>query len=217
MDSNRSHHRAHEDVAAMALGTMLVSFGTMIYAQSMLLVGSMAGLALLLHYATGAGFWLLFFLLNLPFYVLAWKRMGWRFAVRTFVAVCIVCVLTRWMADWVAFANLNPVFATIIGGALIGTGLLILFRHRIGLGGVNILALFLQERFGIRAGYVQLAWDGLVLLGACMTLPLDRLALSVVGAVIANMIIAMNHRPDRYIARSTDAADTPASGQQTTA
>ncbi|MBP7339694.1 YitT family protein [Niveispirillum sp.] len=217
MDSNRSHHRTYEDVAAMALGTMLVSFGTMIYAQSLLLVGSMAGLALLLHYATGAGFWLLFFLLNLPFYVLAWKRMGRGFAIRTFVAVCIVCVLTRWMSDWVAFANLNPLFATIIGGALIGTGLLILFRHRIGLGGVNILALFLQERFGVRAGYVQLAWDGLVLLGACFVLPLDRLVLSVGGAVIANMVIAMNHRPDRYIARSAEQAALPTGGERTTA
>jgi len=204
MSVNGAHHRLYEDLAAMALGTMLVSFGTMIYAQSLLLVGSMAGLALLLQYATGAGFWLLFFVLNLPFYVLAWKRMGWQFTLRTFIAVCIVCVMTRWMSDWVAFSNLNPVFAALIGGGLIGTGLLILFRHRIGLGGINILALFLQERLGLRAGYVQLAWDGMILLGAVFVLPLDHLALSVLGAVIANMIIAMNHRPDRYVARSAE-------------
>ena len=200
----RIHHRLYEDVFALALGTLLVSFGTMIYSQSLLLVGSMAGLALLLQYVTGGGFWLLFFVLNLPFYVLAWKRMGWRFTARTFIAVCLVSALTRLTSQWVAFANIHPLYAALIGGGLIGTGLLILFRHRIGLGGINILALFLQERFGIRAGYVQLAWDGLILLGACFVLPLDNLALSVLGAVIANMIIALNHRPDRYVARSAD-------------
>jgi uncharacterized membrane-anchored protein YitT (DUF2179 family) len=197
-----AHHRLYEDMAAMGLGTMLVSFGTMIYAQSTLLVGSMAGLALLLQYASGLGFWTLFFLLNLPFYMLAWKRMGWQFTLRTFIAVTIVCVLTRLSSNWVAFADIHPLYAALLGGGLIGTGLLILFRHRIGLGGINILALFLQERYGIRAGYVQLAWDGMILLGAVFVLPLGHLALSVLGAFVANMIITMNHRPDRYVARS---------------
>lgn len=213
--TNLSPHRFYEDAAALALGTLLTSFGTVIYAQSMLLVGSMAGLALLLQYVTGAGFWLLFFVLNLPFYVLAWKRMGAAFAVRTFIAVCIVSVLTRWMSDWVGFANLNPIFAALMGGALIGTGLLVLFRHRIGLGGVNILALYIQEHVGIQAGYVQLAWDGMILLAACFVLPVDHLALSVLGAVIANMIIAMNHRPDRYIGRSADQVPLSPDQQQT--
>lgn len=199
------HHRLYEDIVAMGLGTLLVSFGTMIYTKSTLLVGSMAGLALLLQYVSGMGFWTLFFLLNLPFYALAWKRMGWQFTVRTFIAVCIVCVLTRLSSQWVAFTDIQPLYAAMLGGGAIGTGLLILFRHRIGLGGINILAMFLQERFGIRAGYVQLAWDGTILLAALFVLPLDHLALSVLGAIVSNMIITMNHRPDRYVARSLQA------------
>jgi len=52
----------------------------------------------------------------------------------------------------VRFAELNLVYAAVFGGFAMGVGLLILFRHRASLGGVNILALFLQERFGLRAG-----------------------------------------------------------------
>ncbi|MBB3233032.1 YitT family protein [Halomonas stenophila] len=39
-----------------------------------------------------------------------------------------------------------------MGGSLIGLGMRVLFRHRTSLGGINILALFLQQRHGWRAG-----------------------------------------------------------------
>ncbi|MDE1148618.1 MAG: YitT family protein [Azospirillaceae bacterium] len=190
----------------MFIGTLFVSLGTTLYAKSTLLVGSVAGAALLLQYVTGTGFWLIFFVLNLPFYVLAWKRMGWRFTMRTFIAVCLVTVETRLTPGWMDFAVLNPIYAALAGGGLIGTGLLILFRHRIGIGGINILALYLQERFGLRAGYVQLGLDAIIMTAACFVLTPDRLALSVMGAFIANMIVAINHRGDRYLALSSDLA-----------
>ncbi|MEC4590546.1 YitT family protein [Nitrospirillum amazonense] len=203
---NQQRHKSYEDLAALGIGTLLVSLGTVLYAKATLLVGSIAGLALLLHYVTDQGFWLFFFVLNLPFYILAWRRMGWRFTARTFAAVCLVTVETRLTPGWVDFAVLNPVYAALAGGGLIGTGLLILFRHRIGLGGINILALYLQERFGIRAGYVQLGLDAAILTAACFVLTPQRLALSVMGAFVANMIVAMNHRADRYLGLTADPA-----------
>ena len=70
-------HRLYEDVLAMISGTMFVSLGTLIYTETMLTVGSSAGMALLLSYVSGLGFGLIFFLVNLPFYILAVKGMGW--------------------------------------------------------------------------------------------------------------------------------------------
>jgi uncharacterized membrane-anchored protein YitT (DUF2179 family) len=164
-----------------------------------LLAGSTAGLALLLQYASGVGFWWLFFAINLPFYILAVKKLGWAFALRTFAAVTLVSIFTRLTSELVSFAHLDPLYAAVMGGALSGAGLLILFRHRTGLGGINVLAIYLQDRFGIRAGYFQLAVDLAILAAAFFVIPLDRLALSVLGAVIVNMTLAINHRPGRYL------------------
>jgi uncharacterized membrane-anchored protein YitT (DUF2179 family) len=50
---------------------------------------------------------------------------------------------------------------------------------------VNILALYIQERFGVRAGKVQMGIDALIVLGAVLAVPLDR-------------VLAINHRADRY-------------------
>lgn len=191
-------HRLYEDALAMLLGTLFVALGLSIYAKATLLTGSTAGFALLLSYVTHVDFGTLFFLANLPFYVLAWLRLGWRFTARTFVAVALVTLFSRLTGQWIGFDHLNPVYAAVIAGSLCGTGLLMLFRHHTGLGGVNILAIFLQERFGIRAGYFQLAVDLAILAAAVFVLDPGKLALSVLSAVVLNMVLAINHRPGRY-------------------
>lgn len=191
-------HRLYEDILAMIAGTMFVSLGTLIYAKTLLT----AGAALLASYLSGWGFGPIFFILNLPFYILAVRRMGLAFAIRTFAAVSLVSLLSKFNGDWIDFSRLNPLYATIIGGSLIGTGLLMLFRHRTGLGGINILAMYLQESIGLRAGYFQLGVDLIILLSAAFILPTDRLALSVLGAAITNLILAINHKPGRYMGLS---------------
>lgn len=192
-------HSAYEDAIAIVVGTLFMALGVVIYTKAVLLAGSTAGLALLLQYASGVGFWWLFFAINLPFYILAVKKLGWAFTLRTFAAVTLVSIFTRLTSELVSFAHLDPLYAAVMGGALSGAGLLILFRHRTGLGGINVLAIYLQDRFGLRAGYFQLAVDLAILAAAFFVIPLDRLALSVLGAVIVNMTLAINHRPGRYL------------------
>lgn len=187
---------------AILMATLFVAFGVALYTKAMLVTGGTAGLALLLHHASGMGFWLVFSAINLPFYLLAIHRMGWRFALRTFLAVSLVAVFTKFMPAWAEFNHLDPVFATIIGGGLMGSGLLMLFRHHTALGGINILAIFLQEKWGIRAGYFQLGLDLAILAGSLFVLKPENLLLSVLGAVVVNMTLAINHRPGRYLGMS---------------
>jgi uncharacterized membrane-anchored protein YitT (DUF2179 family) len=81
-----------------------------------------------------------------------------------------------------------------------GVGLLILFRHRASLGGFNILVLYLQERRGWRAGYVQLALDCVILALSIPVISASSAAISILGAAVLNVSLALNHRPGRYVA-----------------
>jgi len=65
---------------------------------------------------------------------------------------------------------------------------------------VGILAFWLQETRGWRAGHVQMAVDTLILLLALATAPLLQVALSVAGVVVLNLTLAINHRAGRYMA-----------------
>lgn len=193
-------HSHTEDAMALFTGVLLISVGIAFYTSAGLLTGGTAGLAFLLHYATGIGFGKIFFVINLPFYWLALRKMGRAFTLKTFAAVLLLSVLTELQAHFLRFAELQPLYAAITGGLITGTGFLVLFRHRSSLGGVGILALYLQNRYGWRAGKVQMGVDCCIVLLALWTVEPTRVAWSVVGAVAMNLVLAMNHRPGRYMA-----------------
>ena len=193
-------HRAYEDIQALLTGTLFVSLGIVMFGHSGLLTGGTAGVAFLVHYATGWNFGLVFFTINLPFYGLAWKRMGRTFTFKTFAAVGLLALLTNLMPSVLQFERLNPVFSAVMGGLLMGSGMLFLFRHRASLGGFNVLVLYLQERFGWRAGRIQMALDCAIVLGSFAVMDWQHTALSVLGAVVLNQTLATNHRAGRYMA-----------------
>ena len=57
----------------------------------------------------------------------------------------------------------------------------------------------LQDKFGIRAGYLQLGIDAVILAAAFIVVPVDRAILSLLGALVLNMIVGLNHKPGRYV------------------
>ncbi len=193
-------HRLYEDVQALLTSVLLVALGLSLFQHTGLMTGGIVGLAFLAHYATGWPFGALFFALNLPFYALAWRRMGPRFTLKTVAAVSLLSLASAQLPQWLAWARVAPGFAAVAGGLLVGVGFVILFRHRASLGGLNVLVLWCQDRFGWRAGWVQLGLDATILLGAWPWLDGPRLALSIVAAVAMNLALAVNHRPGRYLA-----------------
>jgi uncharacterized membrane-anchored protein YitT (DUF2179 family) len=110
--------------------------------------------------------------------------------------------MTEQMDKLIKIESIHPIFATVIGGLLIGVGLLIMFRHKSSLGGLGILALYLQNRFNIRAGNFGLFVDFTLLTSSLLIFSFDLVMLSVIGAVTLNLLIAVNHRPDRYQANT---------------
>jgi len=193
-------HTTIEDTLALFTGVLLISVGVAFFTSAGLLTGGTAGLAFLLHYATGITFGKLFFVLNLPFYWLAWRKMGRAFTFKTFLAILLLSVLTELQSRFLQINNLQPLYAAIAGGLITGTGFLVLFRHRCSLGGVGILALYLQDRYGWRAGKVQMGVDCSIVALALFTVQPMQVLWSIVGAVALNLVLAMNHRPGRYTA-----------------
>lgn len=198
--SSSASHSALEDAQGVVAGSMLASLGVVMLSSAGLLTGGTAGVSFLLHYATGIAFGTIFFIVNLPFYYLAFKRFGMGFTLKTFAAVAFTSFLTEALPGHLALSSIDPLIAAVFGGLLIGTGMLALFRHRASLGGFGILALYLQDRFGWRAGFVQLGFDGLVLVFSFFVAPPFIIVCSVIGAVVLNLTLAINHRKDRYIA-----------------
>ena len=191
-------HRFYEDVLALFCAGVLVSFGVALFGTHNLLTGGTAGIAIIGTHLIDMNFGLLFFLINIPFYFIAWTQLSKRFTINTFISVSMVSVMTEQMQHVINIQSIHPVFASVAGGMLIGVGLLIMFRHKSSLGGLGILALYLQNKFNIRAGNVGLLVDSVILTSSLFIFSIDLVILSIIGAVTLNLLIAVNHKPGRY-------------------
>jgi uncharacterized membrane-anchored protein YitT (DUF2179 family) len=160
--------------------------------------GGLAGVALLVNYASGWHLGMVLFVVNLPFLVLAWRRMGWAFTIKTLVTVALISVGTGIHELYIDVSHVSTPYAAIFAGLSVGMGMIVLFRHGASAGGFGVLAAYLQESRGIRAGYVQGALDLVVVIASLALVDTWTLAWSIVGAVVLNLVLAINHRPGRY-------------------
>jgi uncharacterized membrane-anchored protein YitT (DUF2179 family) len=152
-----TRHSLIDDAQGLAFGSFMASVGVLLLTHLGLVTGQTAGLALLIAYATGWGFGPVFFVVNLPFYWLGYRRLGLAFMIKS-------------------------------------------FRHGASLGGIGIVALYLQDATGFRAGWTQLIFDACLFGLALFVRDWQAVAWSALGALVLNLVIALNHRRDRYIA-----------------
>jgi uncharacterized membrane-anchored protein YitT (DUF2179 family) len=192
-------HSALEDVLALVTGALFVSFGVVLYREAGLLTGGTAGLAFLAHYLGGGPFGVWFLALNLPFFAFAARRRGREFALKTLAAIVLVSALSALHPALLHVRGVHPLYAAVMGGLVMGAGMLMLLRHRASLGGLNILALHAQDRWGLNAGRVQMAMDLAILASSWFVVGLHALLASAAGAVALNLVLALNHRPGRYV------------------
>jgi uncharacterized membrane-anchored protein YitT (DUF2179 family) len=198
--TDTSRHSLVEDAQGIAYGATMAAFGIVILTHLGLVTGQTAGLAVLISYATGWAFGPVFFAINLPFYIVGYLRMGWQFTLKTFLAVALLSALSLWLPSQISFASLNPWVGAVLFGFISGSALLALFRHGASLGGIGIVALMLQDRLGWRAGWVQLGFDVLLFALAFTVIEARLVLISFLGALVVNLVIAINHRRDRYVA-----------------
>lgn len=192
------HSRA-EDVVATLIGTYVASLGVFLLDAGGAVTGGTAGLSLLLSYASGWTFAVIFVLVNIPFLALGvWKR-GMGFGLRTFVSIVLLGAWTAVHPRVADLSDVEPVYGALTGSLLAGLGMLILFRHNASMGGLNTLALLAQDLLGLRAGYVQLAFDVVIISAALTVAEPSVVAASAVGAALLNLVLIMNHRPGRYL------------------
>jgi uncharacterized membrane-anchored protein YitT (DUF2179 family) len=192
-------HKAHEDVQGLLTGAVLAALGITLFNEAGILAGGTVGLALLLNYASGLDLSLALLLANAPFYALACLRMGREFTLKTLAVVLLTSLIVKLLPQGLGFSHISPVVAAVLGGLLAGVGMLALFRHRASLGGFNVLVLYLQDKWGWSPGKVQMLLDAIILAGGGLVfMDWRRLAVSLVGAVTLNLVLAVNHRPGRY-------------------
>ncbi|RLL71039.1 MULTISPECIES: YitT family protein [Paenirhodobacter] len=193
------HYTLFEDLQGLVIASAQAALGLHLLRAAGLVTGGTAGLALILSYVTHWSFGAIFFVINIPFYGFAYYARGMVFCIKSLMTVTFVSLMAEALKPLVQITAINPAAAAVLFGVSTGVGLLGLFRHSGSLGGVSIVAVILQDKFGFKAGWTQTIHDLILFAAALTIMPWHQVAWSLLGAVVLNVVIAFNHRRDWYI------------------
>lgn len=178
-----------KSLSKIIFGIIIVSVGLLTLKHAAIITGGTAGLALNLSYLMSYPFSLIFFLVNIPFYLFSFIRMGWRFTLTTILSVSLLSILTSFD---VLLPNISvPIWiGAVLGGTFIGLGLSLLFANGSSLGGANILALFLHKRYRLNPGTTNFIFDLVVVLTGIYTVGIMRVLASIISIAMTSFIIS---------------------------
>lgn len=202
MSADVFKHTWYEDLFGIATGSILLGFGIYLLQSGHILTGGTVGLALLISRYVDLSVSSIYVLVSIPFFFLAIRKKGLVFATRSFINIVVVSYLVSLFPRYIHFEVHNTLAVSIMANTILGIGVLAIFRHNSSLGGFNIVALIVQETFKIQAGFIQAFMDLCVLLAGINIYGIRDIINSLVGVVILNGILALNHRKDRYIGHS---------------
>ncbi|WP_084644996.1 YitT family protein [Oceanobacter kriegii] len=197
-----THLPSYYDLQGIAFGIIMISLGVVFLQSSQLITGQLAGLAVLLGMFSQVDFGLWYAIINVPFMWLCWRMKGTDFTLRTLFAVAGISALTPWLKTALVFESISPMLAATLAGCCVGIGVIALFRHHCSPGGMGVVALLVDTRFGIRAGWVHLAFDVVLFAIALWCMPFELVLYSFWAALVMNLLIAWNFRLPLPVAAS---------------
>jgi len=145
---------------AFALGSLIYAAGIALFLDpNHLAPGGVSGIAIILtHYlpfATGT----LTFLINVPLMILGVWKLGLRLMAGTVAVIVMMSGMTNLMAPYGPVLT-DPLLASVVGGALLGIGIGIVFRAGGTTGGIDILVTILRRKYKhIKTNQIFLAMD----------------------------------------------------------
>jgi uncharacterized membrane-anchored protein YitT (DUF2179 family) len=129
-----------------------------------LLSGGLIGVVLIIHYLISSlDIGLGYFLLNIPLLLLGWFHVSRRFMFYSIFGMMVFSLLAK-VIQPAAVQIKDPILAALLAGVICGAGAGIILRSLGSAGGLDILAVYLGKRFGLRPGAVFMAANGLILL-----------------------------------------------------
>ncbi len=162
------------NAAQITLGALLCAYGIQALAVPHGFVsGGVSGAGLLVYYVTGSltpGLWL--GLLSVPVFALGWFAVSRRFFFYSLFGMAMIVVFMELIQAKAPVAD--PMLAALASGAVSGAGTGIALRTLGSLGGLDIIAVALNQRFGLRMGTVTFFFNGMLFLGAMVFLDVDR-------------------------------------------
>ena len=145
----------NKKIKAITIKYLMIIVGSALFAAGFqfflypnsIIVGGVSGIAMIINLLTKLPVGLLTIVLNIPLFIIAWRYFGTDFIVGSLVGMLLSSVFV----DLFALLSISPtndmLLSCIIGGAVKGLGLGIVYYAGATTGGTDIIAKFIRLRF----------------------------------------------------------------------
>lgn len=175
-------------VLGLAFGALIYTIGLDVFlVPNQVIDGGVVGLALMAAQLTGVSFSVFIVLLNIPFFVLGYKKIG---ALFTILSLFSVVCLSGW-SKFIHYAPVtsDPFLSTIYGGIIIGLGVGLIIRWGGSLDGTEILAIIADKKTPFSVGEIIMFFNLFILGSSGFVFSWDSAMYSLVAYFIAYKMI----------------------------
>ncbi len=150
--------------------------------------GGFTGVGQLLNHLTGIGVGTVNILLNVPLFLISMKSMGFRFGVRSLVAMVLLSLLIDHLP--LPAATDDMLLAAVYGGAISGIGFGLVLRGSATTGGTDMLAALLHRMVSVlKVSYCIFFFDGLVIIASAFAFEPQAAMYGLISTFICNVLI----------------------------
>lgn len=189
--------RPGNGLSTVLMNLALISSGCLVFVVGMqavmipagLFAGGITGLAVLIHYnipALGVGWGYL--LLNIPLAVIGFRTISRRFMAYTAFGM-VFFSLAASLIRLPAMRLDDPLLSAVSCGVICGLGSGLILRSLGSAGGLDILAIHLRQRYGLRIGMVAFAGNAAVVMAGVWLYDLRMSLYSVIFIFISGRVI----------------------------
>lgn len=129
-----------KDIILTVLGTIFSGFGMASFLlPNKLSSGGFTGIATIFYYLFNWNLGITVILLNIPFFIFAFIRIGKRFLFKTILGTTLLSVFIDIFERYIPTLTTDRLLASIYGGVLIGLGTGIIFKAHTSTGGTDLI------------------------------------------------------------------------------
>nr|WP_255457389.1 YitT family protein [Sporosarcina sp. JAI121] len=190
------------------IGSLLVAIGVNVFLVPFeLLDGGGLGISLIFHYAMDVKVGLTFLIVSIPIFLLAWKyyRSFFYHGIHGMLFSSLIIDLLYPLHIIGREIVTIPLVSAICGGIVIGTGIGIMLRLDISIGGTDLLAQMIAKKLNVNAGFVIFCVDVLIVTTGSLLIPSIHLVLSFAtvlsAGITASLIVSKTRKVKEIIAQ----------------
>ncbi|EFO71257.1 hypothetical protein HMPREF9211_1365 [Lactobacillus iners LactinV 01V1-a] len=113
----------------------------------------------------------MYFVLNIPLFILGWLKIGKKFTLFTIIAVILASIMMKLIAP--IKLSYDPIICAIFGGVVNGVGTGIALKSGISTGGIDVLGIILRRKTGKSFGQINIFFNLIIVICAGFCFWLD--------------------------------------------